>query len=138
MNGPFVVDSSVALTWLFPDEITPRTEELFHRITSQTFVVPDWWFVELTNVMAVAEKKGRITAEHSSGFIADLSAFDIDIDTAASSRAFAHLLPLCRAHGLTSYDAIYLDLALRRQLPLATLDQALRKAAKKAGVKVLG
>jgi predicted nucleic acid-binding protein len=60
------------------------------------------------------------------------------VDSEAPQRAFSHLLPLCRTHKLTSYDAIYLELAVRRRLPLATLDVALRKAAKKLGVKLLG
>ncbi|MEX0978014.1 MAG: type II toxin-antitoxin system VapC family toxin, partial [Pirellulales bacterium] len=63
---------------------------------------------------------------------------DLEIDREADDRAFEHLLPICRTHHLTSYDAVYLDLALRRQLPLATLDEPLRKAAKKLGVKLLG
>lgn len=138
MSAAFVIDSSVALTWLFKDESTPRTNELLGRLYSEGAIVPSWWFVELTNVMALAERKGRISPAETTAFIAELSKFDIDIDAEASSRAFTHLLPLCRGHHLTSYDAIYLELALRLQLPLATLDEPLRKAAKKLGVKLLG
>lgn len=89
-------------------------------------------------MLALAERKGRITATESSAFISDLDKLDIDRDDQAPARAFTHLLPLCRAHHLTSYDAIYLDLASRRHLPLATLDTDLRKAAKKLGIKLLG
>jgi predicted nucleic acid-binding protein len=63
---------------------------------------------------------------------------NIEVDDQSAAQIFTHVLPLCRAHHLTSYDAIYLELAVRRQLPLATLDDALRKAAKKLGVALLG
>jgi predicted nucleic acid-binding protein len=89
-------------------------------------------------VLALAERKGRITPAHSAEFIADLSIFDIEVDTESVDRAFDHLLPLCRQYQLTSYDAVYLDLALRRHLPLATLDEALRIAGSKLGVQLLG
>jgi predicted nucleic acid-binding protein len=85
-----------------------------------------------------AERKGRITARQTGAFIADLGKLDIAQDDQAPARAFSHLLPLCRTHQLTSYDAIYLDLAVRRHLPLATLDTDLRNAATKLGVQLLG
>ena len=137
MNG-FVVDSSLALTWLFPDEATAATQALLFRLDRETAVVPAWWYVELTNVIALAERRGRITTAQTSAFIADLAHLDIEVDNDGPARAFTHVLPLCRAAQLTSYDALYLELAMRRQLPLATLDGPLRKAAKKMGVKVLG
>jgi predicted nucleic acid-binding protein len=86
----------------------------------------------------MAERKGRITARESDAFIADLSKLGVERDHEAPDRAFTHLLALCRTHRLTSYDAIYLDLAARRSLPLATLDEDLRKAAKKLGIALLG
>jgi predicted nucleic acid-binding protein len=138
LSAAFVIDSSVALTWLFKDEATPRTDELLGRLNTESAIVPSWLFVELTNVMALAERKGRISPPQTSAFITELSKFDIDIDSEVPNRAFTHLLPLCRTHHLTSYDAIYLDLALRLHLPLATLDEPLRKAAKKLGVRLLG
>jgi predicted nucleic acid-binding protein len=88
--------------------------------------------------MALAERKARITAAETAQFVAELSKLDIEIDAESPQRVFDYLLPLCRSHALTSYDALYLELAVRRQLPLATLDEPLRKAAKKMGVKLLG
>jgi predicted nucleic acid-binding protein len=137
MSAAFVVDCSVAMTWLFKDEATAQTAKLFERLDEETALVPAWWFLELTNVMALAERKGRVTAAETAEFITELSKLDIEIDSQSPERAFDHLLPLCRAHRLTSYDAMYLDLAVRRQLPLASLDERLRKAAKKMGVKLL-
>jgi predicted nucleic acid-binding protein len=100
--------------------------------------VPAWWFIEITNVVAMAERKGRITSTQSDAFIADLGKLGIERDEEAPHRAFTSLLPLCRRYRLTSYDAIYLDLAIRRNLPLATLNDDLRKTAKKLGVRLLG
>jgi predicted nucleic acid-binding protein len=138
MNAAFVVDCSIAMAWLFNDEATPKTEDLLTRLTTETALVPAWWFIEITNVLAMAERKGRITPAQSDAFIADLGKLGIERDDEAPHRAFTYLLTLCRRHRLTSYDAIYLDLAVRRNLPLATLDDDLRKAAKKLGIRLLG
>ena len=134
----FVVDCSIAMAWLFNDEATPKTEALLTRLTTETALVPAWWFIEITNVLAMAERKGRITPAQSDAFIADLGKLGIERDDEVPHRAFTYLLILCRRHRLTSYDAMYLDLALRRNLPLATLDDDLRKAAKKLGIRLLG
>jgi len=138
MSAAFVVDCSIAMAWLFNDEATPKTEALLTRLITETALVPAWWFIEITNVLAMAERKGRLTPAQSDAFIADLGKLGIERDDEAPQRAFTYLLALCRRHRLTSYDAIYLDLAVRRSLPLATLDDDLRKAAKKLGVRILG
>lgn len=138
MTPGFVVDCSVALAWCFLDEATPATQNLFDRMGSESAAVPGWWFVELTNVLVVSERRGRIKPDKTAEFIALVEGFNLEVDDDGPGRAFTHLLPLCRAHELTSYDAVYLELAVRRGLPLATLDEPLRKAAKKLGVAVLG
>jgi predicted nucleic acid-binding protein len=138
MSAAFVVDCSIAMAWLFNDEATPKTAALLNRLTTETALVPALWFIEITNVLAMAERKGRITPTHSDAFIADLGKLGIERDDEAPDRSFTFLLTLCRRHRLTSYDAIYLDLAVRRNLPLATLDEDLRKSAKTLGVRLLG
>jgi len=138
MSAAFVVDCSTAMAWLFRDEATSKTAALLSRLATETALVPAWWFIEITNVLAIAERKGRITPTQSDAFIEDLSKLGIERDNEAPDRAFTHLLVLCRRHRLTSYDAIYLELAIRRSLPLATLDDDLRKTAKKLGVDLLG
>jgi predicted nucleic acid-binding protein len=138
MSAAFVVDCSIAMAWLFNDQATPKTEALLTRLITETALVPAWWFIEITNVLAMAERKGRIASAQSDAFIADLGKLGIERDDDAPHRAFTYLLALCRRHQLTSYDAIYLDLAVRRSLPLATLDDDLRKAARKLGVRLLG
>jgi predicted nucleic acid-binding protein len=138
MTPSFVLDSSVAMSWCFRDEAAVPTRKLLDGMGITLAVVPAWWYVELANVLALAEKNGRIDSARVAEFIALVEGFKVEVDNEAPQRAFSHLLPLCRTHKLTSYDAIYLDLAVRRQLPLATLDEPLRKAAKKLGVKLLG
>jgi len=138
VSAVFVLDCSIAMAWLFHDEATPKAAALLGRLATETALVPAWWYIEITNVLAMAERKGRITAAQSHAFIADLGKLGIERDDEAPDRAFSHLLALCRTHRLTSYDAIYLDLALRQRLPLATLDDDLRKSAKKLGVTLLG
>jgi len=138
MSAAFVVDCSVAMAWLFHDEATPKTTALLNRLATETALVPAWWFIEITNVLAMAERKGRITSTQANAFIADLSKLGIERDDEAPDRAFTHLLALCRTHRLTSYDAVYLELATRRSLPLASLDHELRKTAKKLGIGLLG
>ncbi len=134
----FVADASLAMAWCFQDEATPATRKLLEGISDQSILVPAWWYIEITNVLALAEQKGRIHADQIADFIALIEALDVEIDMEAPQRAFSDLLPLCRAHSLTSYDAIYLDLAIRRKLPLGTLDEPLRKVARKLGIKLLG
>ena len=138
MSAAFVVDCSIAVAWLFHDQATAKTAALLNRLATETALVPAWWFIEITNVLAMAERRGRITPTQSDAFIADLSKLGIERDDEAADRAFTHLLVLCGRHRLTSYDAIYLELSTRRSLPLATLDEDLRNAAKKLGVDLLG
>jgi predicted nucleic acid-binding protein len=138
MSAAFVLDCSIAMTWLFNDEATANTAELLTRLRTESALVPSWWFVEVTNVLALAERKKRIATADSAAFISDLATLDIERDDDGASRAFSELLPLCRKHQLTSYDALYLDLAMRRRLPLATLDVSLRSAAAKLSLKLLG
>lgn len=138
MSAAFVLDCSVTMAWLFHDEATSKTAALLNRLASESAVVPAWWALEVVNVLALAERKGRITLAQSDAFITSLNTLEIERDNESPARAFTHLLSLCRKHRLTSYDAMYLDLANRRGLPLATLDEELRKAAKKLGISVLG
>src|SRR6516164_1983540 len=97
MSAAFVVDCSMAMAWLFHDEATPKTTALLNRLAVDTALVPAWWFIEITNVLAMAERKGRVTPTQSDAFIADLSKLGIERDDEAPERAFTHLLP-CAEH----------------------------------------
>jgi predicted nucleic acid-binding protein len=138
MKPSFILDCSVAMAWCFLDEATPTTVELFHRTMNESALVPSLWYLEVTNTLTLSERKARLNSTQVGEFISLIHSFDIEVEFQDTEQVFSRLVPLCRTHGLTSYDALYLDLAMRRQLPLATLDEQLRKAAKKAGVKVLG
>ena len=138
MSAAFIIDSSITMAWCFADETTPGSSRVLDRLEDETALVPAHWFLEVTNVLAMAEKRKRMTAAKSAEFLSLLGTLDIEVDDEAAGRAFDHLLPLCRSHGLTSYDAAYLELAIRRRLPLASLDDELRKGARALGVELLG
>ncbi len=92
MNPAFVVDCCMAMAWLFHDEATPKTADLLNRLATETALVPAWGFIEITNFLAMAERKGRITAAQSDPFIADLGKLAIERDDEAPDRAFTYLL----------------------------------------------
>jgi predicted nucleic acid-binding protein len=138
MKPTLILDCSMAIAWCFADESTPKTAQIQDRLAVETAVVPGLWFLEVANVLAMAEKRKRISPDDSMQFVQLLSNLDIQVDEDASRQVFDRILPLCRSHGLTSYDATYLDVALRWQIPLASLDDALRSAATSLGVQVLG
>jgi predicted nucleic acid-binding protein len=129
----FVVDASLALTLLFGEEATTATRAALRRLDKEMGVVPGLWSIEVVNTIGIAERKGRITAGESEKFLARWAGLNLDVDSQAPGRAFSHILPLCRTYRLTSYDAVYIELALRRGLPLATLDQAMNAAARMLG-----
>lgn len=138
MKPTLIVDCSMAMAWCFADEGNEETARVQNRLIAESAVVPAHWFLEVTNVLALAEKRKRISAADATQFVNLLKAFDIQADQDISTRAFDHILPLCRSYALTSYDAAYLDLAIRRQLPIASLDDDLRRAAVSLGLQVLG
>jgi predicted nucleic acid-binding protein len=138
MTAVFVLDASITLTWAFQDQATRETLGILDRLESETAVVPNLWFLELTNVLAIAGRKGRITEVQTTAFFTQLMALDFEVDADVGVRAFTEILPLCNQHTLTSYDAVYLEVAIRRQLPLATLDESLHAACNKVGIPVLG
>jgi len=138
MTPGLIIDCSITMAWCFADEATAETAEVQDRLTAEAALVPSHWFLEVLNVLVMAEKRQRIAAADANNFLHLLAALDIQTDHETSARAFDHLPPLCRSHGLTSYDAAYLDLAVRRRLPLASLDDNLRQAAIGLGIQVLG
>ncbi|MHB8973416.1 MAG: type II toxin-antitoxin system VapC family toxin [Pirellulaceae bacterium] len=138
MKPTLVLDCSMAMAWCFADEGTQGTAEIQDRLVAEAAIVPGHWFLEVANVLALAEKRQRISAADVVQFVKLLAAFDIQVDNEFSARAFDHILPLSRGHGLTTYDAAYLDLAIRRQLPLASLDDDLCRVAAHLDVAVLG
>ena len=132
-----VIASSVALTWCFEDEASPQTDELFERVRDDGAVVPALWHLELANVLLQAEKRGRIAPADVTTRLKLISELPITTDHEAAARAWREVIGLARAENLTAYDAAYLELAIRRSLPLSTRDDTLLRAARRIGVTVL-
>jgi predicted nucleic acid-binding protein len=132
-----VVDASVALSWCFDDEASPATEAVLDQVRQEGGVVPNLWHLELANVLLRAERRGRNIPEGITARLEYVGRLPITTDTETAGRAWREVLALARAEGLTTYDAAYLELAVRRGLPLATKDEALLGAAKKVGVAIL-
>lgn len=131
----FVLDSSVSIGWYFTDENNPYALAVLRRLKHTCAIVPLLWRLETTNVLVTAERRGRITRAKSMELADNLSDLAIIDDTESVSQGLKAVLNLARDHGLTTYDAAYLELALRLRLPIATLDKDLTKAAEKAGVQ---
>lgn len=132
-----VLDSSATLAWIFGDESTPAIESIFDQIAERGAIVPALWMLEVANSLTVAVRCERISPQERNDALADLSALEISIDPETEQHAWKATLQLAELHGLTIYDAVYLELAQRKRLPLVTLDRALLSAAGAAGVDVL-
>ena len=134
----FVLDNSVTMRWFFgdgkPQELVYAGNVLDAMQDSKAHV-PITWGLEVANVIARAEDKALVTEARSGAFLEMLEGVDIEADPATFTHALSDTLQLARRYKLSAYDASYLELALRLGLPLATLDEDLQKAAKKAGVK---
>lgn len=133
----FVVDNSVVMSWCFEDEASPYTEAALDRLRETQAVVPVIWPFEVANVLLIAERRHRLTEAQSAHFAQLLQALPIQVEEGVVARVFGSVLAVGRAHGLSAYDAAYLELAARHGLPLATQDVRLRKAAGDAGVTIL-
>jgi predicted nucleic acid-binding protein len=137
MSDDFVVDNSVIMTWCFKDEDSHYSDVILNKLVGATAFVPSIWPLEVTNVLLTAERKNRIGEADSMRFLALLSELPIVVDQESPERMIKEIFALARKHNLSSYDASYLDLAMRKGLPIATLDKNLLAAAKRSKVKTL-
>jgi predicted nucleic acid-binding protein len=133
-----VLDSSATLAWIYSDEVTEEIRQLFETVADTGALVPALWRLEVANSLTVAVRRGRIDAEFRRAALDDLALLDITTDPYTDTHAWAETLRLADRFGLTMYDAAYLELAHRRGVPLATLDQDLSAAASTLGLRVLG
>lgn len=133
-----VFDASVALAWALPDEDSPLAQEAFERIAADGGWASGIWRLEVANGLQMSIRRGRITAAFRDGVLADLRELPIVVDDETDTHAWDATLALADRFGLTPYDASYLELAARRNLPLATLDRDLRAAGRKLGIALLG
>ena len=135
MSG-FVLDNSVTMRWCFDSGAHGYADRVLEQLATQkaTAFVPLLWRYEVSAVLARAETKGVLSALKTAEFLEDLAALDIRVDDESANRVLTDVHRIAVRYRLTSYDAAYLELALRRDLPLATLDADLLAASKAAGV----
>jgi len=133
-SSEFVLDGSVTLAWFFEDETSDYAESVQNSLEKATAVVPSLWRLEIANALVVGERRKRSTEAKNALFLSLLSTLPISPDGETWLRAWQESMTLARSHALSVYDAAYLELALRRGLPLATLDGPLQAAAKAVGV----
>jgi predicted nucleic acid-binding protein len=135
LRTEFVLDCSATLPWVFGDEASPAADALLDRLVQgERAWVPALWHLELGNVLLGAKRRGRIDQAGIEGFLSRLVVYDIAVDDQTMERAWQKTLDLALQHSLSTYDAAYLELALRRGLPLASLDRELIAAARACGV----
>jgi predicted nucleic acid-binding protein len=137
MGSDFIIDNSVVMAWCFQDETSQYADHILDRLELSTGFVPSIWPLEVCNVLLVAERKKRIGEADSTRFIALLSELPIIVEQEPPERMLKEIFALARKHNLSSYDASYLDLAMRKGLPIATLDKNVLAAAKQCKVPVL-
>ncbi len=132
----FVLDTSVAVSWFFDDEAGEYPAAVLESLADCGAMVPSLWSLEVANVLLVAERRNRCSEAEAVRFIELLESLPITTDDATAHRALHQTYQLAREYGLTSYDAAYLELAMRLGLPLATMDRQLAEAATRAGVAI--
>ena len=136
MTG-IVIDASVALAWVFPDKHSAAADAILESLDYDTVVVPANWSVEVADALVAGARTGNITEAGVQRFVTLLETLDVVEYACEPTAAVGRRTSLCRDHGLTAYDAAYLDLAMRENLPLATFERTLRHAAWDTGVKLV-
>jgi predicted nucleic acid-binding protein len=136
MSESFVVDNSIVMSWCFKDETNQYADAVLERLSEGTAFVPSIWPLEVVNVLLVAERKKRLSKAGSVRFLTLLSQLPIIVEHGRPERIMMDLLALARVNNLSSYDASYLDLSMRKGLPIATLDTRLIEAVKMTNVPI--
>ena len=134
MKERLVLDNSIVMSWCFQDEASKYADAVLDALETSEAIVPSIWPLEVANVLLVAERKRRLSRADTARFVSLIRSLPILVEDETPDRILGEILALAREYGLSSYDASYLDLAIRTSLPMATLDQDLRKAAKRCGV----
>ena len=133
---PFVLDCSVTMAWCFEDECDAYADAVLGALGRADALVPAIWPLEVANVLLVGERGKRLEKADSARFAELLRGLPIVVESLAGDAALDRVLGLGREFGLSSYDASYLELAMRQGLALATRDKELARACKKAGVSL--
>jgi predicted nucleic acid-binding protein len=127
----------MAIAWLFTDERLGAPEAVLHRVAAEGAVVPSLWRLEVANVLRNAVRRRRCDEGYARRSLQRLGRLRIAVDPDTDTQAWGSTRQLSIRHDLTLYDAAYLELALRRRLPLASCDAALIEAGRAAGLEVL-
>ena len=130
----FVVDCSITMAWHFEDEKNSYADKVLGILGISEALAPAVWTLEVSNVLLVGEKRGRTTSAKSRRFVALIRSLPIRVVDHSPARVFDEVLDLARDQNLTSYDAAYLDLARRLEMPIASIDRRITGAAKRLGV----
>lgn len=133
-----VLDASLTLSWYFEDERTPTIDAVLDQVVASGAIVPSLWRIEVANGFQMAIRRNRIDRDFRDGAIRHLGLLPIMVDPETDTYVWTAMLRLADRFGLTVYDAVYLELAQRRSLPLASLDKELRTAGQALGVPMLG
>ena len=136
-SSDVVLDVSLSTAWCFADEASEPAWAILEWLQGGRAHVPALWLWETANLLVQAERRGRISPAAIRTFLGLLEGLPISVDEPSTASAWHDTLALARSHRLTSYDAAYLELALRRSLPLATRDKALQAAARLEGVRLM-
>ena len=131
-----VVDASIALAWCFPDETSDYADGVLVSLEGKTLLVPAIWSLEIANAVLVGERGKRLGQPEIKQFTALLESLSLVQDVRPVANHVRDVLPLARTHGLSAYDAAYLELSFRCRAPLATLDGKLQRAAKRMGITI--
>jgi predicted nucleic acid-binding protein len=132
-----VVDASIVMSWYFDDEKSSGSDGVLEAVGQSGATVPGHWRLEVANSLRTAVNRGRVASAYRNAVLEALSGLPIEIDPETVRHAWGATLALADTHGLTPSDAAYLELAIRRQVSLATLDKALKSAALAEGIDVL-
>ena len=130
----FVLDASVTVSWCFSDERDDYSRAALAALAEEGAVVPHLWGLEVANALLTAERRGRIDPTDALQLMRRFLSLPLAVDPVSRARALTTTHRLARTHDLTSYDACYLELAIREGLPVATLDRSLASAAEREGV----
>ncbi len=134
---PFVLDCSMTMAWIFSDEASEVSDAVRESLIKDYAIVPSLWAIEVANVLLVATRRGQLSEPEWPKLLDDLMALPISVDNETSDQALTNSLQLANRYDLSAYDAVYLELARRKALPVASLDSKLRAACTAAGVQVL-
>lgn len=133
----FVLDCSVAISWILPDEYSDYAEKILTFLDEKQAIVPSIWYLEIANVLTVSERRGRMTQVQTQQALSLLESLNIVMDKETEAKALNVTLNLAREQNLASYDAAYLELAIRLGIPLATSDNKLISVANQCHVALI-